>query len=373
MEVRAAPAARRTPWVALGTALALALAATWQLLPLRAHALRTPLLSPALQRAAACLATRAPPPAATVDVLIFSKDRPLQLLALLESQARHVAHAGAVAVVVRATSAETAAGYQLVAALHPSVHFEWQAQASRDWLGRAAFRRSVVAALAVLRAPFVAPLVDEVVWLRPVDLADVASALAQLGGQGTFQLRLGLHYTNAAAAKPREWRAGAPGRPRVSCYEWTSRTMQPPNFAYTAIVDAGVYPAARLRREWAAIGGYRGYHHPGELEGGWYDAQPGYAPGCVHLLYDNSSVVNNERSDSAGRVVTVRDDYAGSAGPDNQRALLNDTRALLAGWRLDTAPFDGMLPPYGHVRVPLRLVPLVAPGSGCVDPRSPGG
>jgi len=283
-----------------------------------------------------------------------------------------VTRVGAVAAVVRASTPEVEAGYRLVAALHPAVRIEWQPRGRSDWLGRATFKASVERALAAFQSPFIAPLVDEMVWLRPVDLGDVAGALAALGdGVGTFQLQLGLHYANAAAARPQLWRpAGASGPgaaaaarlpPAVYCYTWTSLDMQPPDFMYTTIVDAGVYHARRLRHEWAALGEY---HHPGELEGRWYARRPDYAPGCVHLLYENASVVNNELGD------TVREDYGAAAAAASAGALANDTAALLAGWRVDVARFDGMTPPFSHVRAPPHLVPLVGRGSQCDVPDS---
>lgn len=99
---------------------------------------RAAALDAAARTSAAALAASAqarpssPPPQRTVDAVIFSKDRPLRLLALLESRARHCRNAGTVAVVAHASSAPLRAAYQRLQELHPGIRFF-----SRGVLGRA--------------------------------------------------------------------------------------------------------------------------------------------------------------------------------------------------------------------------------------------
>jgi hypothetical protein len=323
------------------------------------------LVPPELRAAAAChaaaagaaAAAAAHPPARAVDTLIFSKDRPLKLFALLESQARHVrGGGGAVTIILRATSLAAAVGYRVVEAAFPGVRFVWQTPAL-------SFQRTTEAALRGLQAPYLMPLVDELVWTRPVDLAAVAGALRRGGDVGTFQLRLGLHLAGIAAARPNiasssssSFAAARDTAAATYCYEWTGPDMAPSTFAHPTVLDAGVYPSARLQREWYSLS----YGSPNELEFFWYAHRQGYGPGCVHLFYANASVVNNESGD------LVRDTagaLGGSSGGDARAVIAaNHTAALLAGQRIDVAAFDGLTGPYAHVSVPLRFVPLAPPG-----------
>lgn len=310
-----------------------------------------------LRVAAACHAVAGAaatqPPRRTVDSLVFSKDRPLKLFALLESQQRHVRNGGATTVILRATSLASAVGYRVVAAAFPGVTFVWQTPAL-------SFQRTVEAALRGLGAPYTMPLVDELVWTRDVDLGAVAAALRRGSDRGTFQLRLGLHMAGVAAARPSiaslaaaaardDDAAVAAGGGATYCYEWAGPDMAPSTFAHPTVLDAAVVPAARLRREWYSLS----FGSPNELEYFWYAYRQTYGPGCVHLFYANASVVNNESGD------LVRDTAA-----DASKAELaaEHTAALLAGRRIDVEDFDGLTGPHAHVSVPLRFVPLAPPG-----------
>ena len=293
----------------------------------------------------------------TVDVLIFSKDRPLRLLALLESQAQLVRNVGTVAVIFAASRSEHMAGYALVAALFPHVHFVRDS----DFLVTASvniksqFQTAVEFALRdLLHSRYISPIVDEMIWLRETDMAFVAAVLTSSNpeGDGTFQMRLGWSVNGMAAARPESVSMTASKEAstlhqKIFCYRWTGHNMAPPDAAYTTIVDAAVYDATRLRAEWATLR----YNHPGDLEGGWYAFKPHYGKGCVHFFFQEAAITNVE----IGMADKVRNDHS-KRDADSVGRIVTASLDLLSGQHLNVAPAMGLLPDSGHVLLHLDLV-----------------
>ena len=284
----------------------------------------------------------------TVDIIIFSKDRPLRLLSLLESQARHVSGAGRVAVVFLASNALRQAAYARVVSLFKDVLFFDEA-AYHAVPNKPRFQVAVEHALESFSSPYITPIVDEMVWLRATNLAHVAVhlATADSGGSGTFQLRLGMSYTNVGAANPSMLPSSlAPGDPRnVFCFAWF-RQISPFDFASMAIVDAVVVSAPRLRSEWRAIN----YSHPGDLEAEWSRFEPTYSKECAHYFYQESSITNIEDENK------VRSDRSRA---EQGGGLDAAARELLAERHLNISSVEGFSPDCGHQRMRLGLIPLV--------------
>jgi hypothetical protein len=289
----------------------------------------------------------------------------------------HVKRVGDVAIVAYASTPALAAAYGAVSAAHPYARFVWQHSGL-------SFAAAVDAALGGLRGRYTMPLVDELVWVGDVDLGDVAGALGRHvpGDDGTFQLRLGRAYVHGDAIPGGRVLEGPPQLPPAAtgggatnsssssaspartllCFPW-SPALEGVNadFYYFASVDAGVFPAERLRAEWRALG--PGIGHPGELEGGWYASMSRYGPGCVHLYYDAAAVVNIESG------THVRPDAGGLAVGADVRAVWSqaaevEAADVLRGVRYDVARLDGLVVSAGHMDAELlRVEPAASAGA----------
>ena len=277
-----------------------------------------------------------------VDVLIFSKDRPLRLLSLLESQALHVSGASSVTVMFLASTEVRQAAYERVASLFDDVEFVDEAQFGAE-PDKPRFQVAVESVLERLSAPYITPIVDEMVWLRATDLAHVADYLdtAAPEGDGTFQLRLGMSYTNVGAANPILQASNGPRS--VLSFSW-SWELLPRDFAFVTVVDAAVVSAARLRSEWKALR----FNHPGELESAWEKFQPSYGKG-LHFFYADSSITNVEDPNK------VRDDRS---HPGHANGLDAAAQKVVDGMHLNISSVTELMPLTGHTGMDMAFLPI---------------
>ena len=108
-----------------------------------------------------------------LQVLIFSKNRPMQLLVLLRSIAEHAIdwrQVDSITVIASATNADFVHGYILVQRSFPCVQFRWD-------MSPGLFHRQVLWALSPRQPEFTLTLVDDNVFLRPVAFADMTLAM----------------------------------------------------------------------------------------------------------------------------------------------------------------------------------------------------
>ena len=292
----------------------------------------------------------------TVDILIFSKDRPMRLLSLLESQMAYVANQGSVTVIFDGSEPEHRAAYAVVADLFPGVLFVSEADFSAAE-GKPRFQLAVESALRQFSAPYTTSIVDEMIWLRKVDLAHVAAHMAasSAGADSTFQLRMGMSLVKIDDAQPsiapHAPSLAAVGGGGVRCFTWTSPDMSPPTAAYTTIVDGAVFDARRLAADWAALR----YAHPGELETQWYAARPSFSRPCAHMFFDDAALCNFEST------AKVRIDNADANPRRDASALTHASMLVQMGLHID---WSGLVarrqkPPYPHVpEEPLAFLPL---------------
>ena len=323
-----------------------------------AVARRAPAAAPALasgsahvidDTARACLtsltrAALAQPRSDTVDIIIFSKDRPLRLLSLLESQMARVVNQGSVAVVFDGSEPAHLAAYAIVADLFPGVLFVSEADfAATDDKSR--FQLAVESVLSRFSAPYIASIVDEMIWLRETDLAQVAAYMAAsaAGAATSFQLRMGMALSHIEDAKPTlvpPAPSSAEADPRVHCYTWTSPDMSPPTAAFTTIVGAAVFDARRLVADWAALR----YAHPGQLEGRWYSSRPSYSLPCAHLFFEEAAIANFETT------IKVREDLKEGDSTKDSAVLERASTFVQMGLHLDYKRMTAarQLAPYPH-------------------------
>ena len=122
-----------------------------------------------------------PKEAPTVDILVMSKDRPLEVEALLDSVHRLCIGFGRIVVLFLATDTRAEAKYALTAARYPHVIFIPQ----KD------FRQDVLAVVGESRADFMFPVVGEMVFIRPFNFTEAIQHLHDLGPYSTMHPRLG--------------------------------------------------------------------------------------------------------------------------------------------------------------------------------------
>lgn len=118
-------------------------------------------------------------------VVIFSKDRPLQLELLLESMLKNFKFGGEykVAVVYKYSSDTSRVCYEQLSLFFPDVGFIVQ--------GKDTLRRSLRSAYKLINSEYVCVMVDDCVVLRETDLGVVLECMKVGGEQTTFSLRLG--------------------------------------------------------------------------------------------------------------------------------------------------------------------------------------
>ncbi len=127
----------------------------------------------------------------SVDVVVFSYNRPMQLYAFLESLFLHASGYHRVTVVYRVDNDRYLKSYQQVQAAFPSVVFSLQSRSPAKDFKRltleAAFGPSS-------EAQYVMFAVDDIVVTRPFNFRECTQALEAYDGYGFF-LRLGLNIT----------------------------------------------------------------------------------------------------------------------------------------------------------------------------------
>lgn len=119
-------------------------------------------------------------PPAWVSALCFSKDRPFQLQAYLESLQWATSHPVDIAVLCSISSEEWRLGYQEVSRRFPVVRWIWEEDFGKQFLEW----------LQALRSPLVVFGCDDVVFVRPFDLRTIVLELRDAETLG-FSLRLG--------------------------------------------------------------------------------------------------------------------------------------------------------------------------------------
>jgi hypothetical protein len=128
---------------------------------------------------------------ASVDLILFSFDRPLQLHACLESAQHYTRGLGSIYVLYRASDPRFQAAYQLLVQTFPNVHFLSQGSNPRK-----DFKPLLLEILGKASSPYLLLGVDDTLFKDPVDLISCASFLERTGSYAFF-LRFGRHIQKA--------------------------------------------------------------------------------------------------------------------------------------------------------------------------------
>lgn len=169
--------------------------------------------------------------------VVFSKDRPLQLHALLASYAELVKDAPPLHVLYRASDDRYRAAYAEVLAGSPAPLGEV--------IDEQAFRADLLALLDRIQAPRIFFLVDDIVFVRPVDLAPL---LRLDPARFVPSLRLAPHlarsYVMARAQPTPPFRAGLLDDPDLLCWRWRDGEL---DWNYPLSVDGNLFSTGEVR------------------------------------------------------------------------------------------------------------------------------
>jgi hypothetical protein len=274
----------------------------------------------------------APRAAASLITVIFSKDRPLQLDALLRSFALHCRDLRIARVRVLYTTSDPK-----LDALYEQVAREngW-AQFIRERDFRAELRGQI------RKSDYVLFLVDDTLFVRDFSLTEIMSALAKESDAGGFSLRLGRNTTYCYSLdRTQSTPEFLPVCGSILKYKWPGADS---DFGYPLEVSSSVYRA----RDLAPLLAGGEFTNPNSLEA-WLAKQTGHFELQPFLLCFEQSAAF---SAPVNKVQSVNRNRAG-ADPANAAEALS--RKFSEGQRVDVAAFSGFVPRACHEEVELKF------------------
>lgn len=183
----------------------------------------------------------APEDGLNLTFIVFSKNRPLQLEGLLRSLFTHVNGAFQIHVLYSVESDEEESCYRELAD-------EIGDRGQLFWHREANFRDDLVKIVENVKTPFVSFLVDDIIFIRPVDLKVLGAPALNTG---ILSLRLGqnvvFNYMNGRPQTPPQLKQ-CDTPPGMLGFSWKDSEG---DWAYPASVDGNVFPVNLIR---AAVG-----------------------------------------------------------------------------------------------------------------------
>jgi len=194
---------------------------------------------------------------AQVDLVVFSKDRPLQLYALLESSACYITGINKVVVIYCASGQNFDDAYSDVKQAFPTVDFIKQSDNPR-----ADFKNITNAVVFGLPSPYILFAVDDIIVIDHVNLNYCIKLLEEKKAYG-FYLRLGSDITECYAERKH---TGNPPLKVVTpdVYAWRFYKAQG-DWAYPHTVDMTLYRKKDIKNAFMTMH----YSTPNTLEGAW--------------------------------------------------------------------------------------------------------
>lgn len=286
-------------------------------------------------------------------VIIFSKDRALQVQATLDSFYRHCTDAAEadVKVIFRASQPAFEEGYRILRERMPA-KIEWVAETDfrenlLSCLGRKNPRFGILARLLgrdyLPSAENVLFLVDDNIFVRPFALSVAARALAEERRVLGFSLRVGRNttycYSNACEQPLPDFREARDGTLRFS---WPGETG---DFGYPLEVSSSVYRTSMV----LALLRHMPFNNPNRLEQGLSVARLLFTKRKPQLACFDQSVAFCA---PVNKVQSVVDNRAGSKVEYSSEEL---NRWYLAGTSLAVEELDNFVPNACHQEIPLPL------------------
>lgn len=278
---------------------------------------------------------RGPPRA---EGIVFSKDRPLQLFALLASYAELVRDPPALHVLYRSSSDRYRAAYDEVLRLSPAPL--GTVVAERE------FREDLLALLAGVAAPRVFFLVDDIVVVREVELAPL---LALDAGRFVPSLRLGEHLRRAYTVDREQplppFRRPPAGHPDLLCWRWKDGAL---DWGYPLSLDGHVFSTGEIR----ALARNLAFAAPNSFEAALQLHRRRFR-GRLGVCFREARIMNVPCT----RVQSEIDNRSGNVDPAELLAVWR------SGRRLDHRRLYGIRNESAHQEVELAFVPREGPGA----------
>lgn len=269
-----------------------------------------------------------------VRVIVFSKDRPLQLDAALKTFAMHCLDAALaqVHVLFTASDASFAAGYRILAADHPTVEFHRQSDFKADLVGLAS------------TSEYVFFVVDDTLFVAPFLLATAMGTLERDPTCIGFSYRLGRNTTYCYTLdQPQRLPPFEDVAPSVLTYVWGEAQH---DFGYPLEVSSSLYRTADFLPLLTGLS----YSNPNSLEASIAQEAGRMRPHMPKLACLQQSVAF---SVPANLVQTAWINRTGARAAQSAQAL---ARAYARGERLDVLRYDGVVSNSCHVELELHLV-----------------
>lgn len=270
----------------------------------------------------------------TVDLVIFSYDRPLQLYALLESIDLNLTGLNREVVIYRASSDQFESGYQVLKETFPHVEFKSQDHHN----AKLDFKPLLVNTLfdSNSKARYALFAVDDIVLTRPIDLELAASQMEENRAY-CFFFRLGLnidrcYMTNSYSGVPK----GVIIDPNL--FSWKIADGRG-DWNYPNNVDLTLYRKEDIR----AFFIYYPYTFPNDLEASWANLARGDVRG---LCYRESCMVNlplNVVSSFCNRQMSYK-------------TAAEFLDLFMEGYKMDIKPLQGLENNSPHFEIEPQLV-----------------
>ncbi len=261
---------------------------------------------------------------ASLNLVVFSFDRPLQLYAFLESFEQNTRGCERISVVYRTSSTEFDTGYAVVKQQFPQVEY---LQQSPDTKGD--FKPLTLKAINFAQEKYIVFAVDDIIITRFIDFDEIVTALERVPSEG-FYLRLGNHI-NACYSENRT--TGTPSfTPIAHMLSWKFKDCSG-DWGYPHTVDMTVYRKHELKKLFLTMP----FTNPNTLEGSWACCPPQHPAG---LCYEHACIVNCPLNIVQ---TTWKNRHSNECSPQELLEL------FLAGYKMDIVPLQNIFNKAPHM------------------------
>ena len=229
-----------------------------------------------------------------VSFIIFSKDRALQLDGLLQSMLHHVTGTYSIHVLYCASNAAHAHAYrELTDSIQNTDRIQWTKEAD--------FKNDLVRTLQSLKTESVCFLVDDIVFISPVDLDTLGGTTMR---DGIVSLRLGSKIT-FCYTKQKTMRSPKLNpinrQPNLLQFSWEDGNY---DWAYPLSVDGHIFPSSEI----TVAAEFLNYRAPNTFERALqiltplYQKRPGYCFDSPRMFNMPLNRVQNENDNISGEI-----------------------------------------------------------------------
>ena len=229
-----------------------------------------------------------------VSFIIFSKDRALQLDGLLRSMLHHVTGTYSIHVLYCASNAAHAHAYrELTDGIQNTDRIQWTKEAD--------FKKDLVRTLKSLKTESVCFLVDDIVFIRPVDLNTLGGTTMR---DGIVSLRLGSKITFCYTKQKtmhRPYLNPTKGHDGLLQFSWEDGNY---DWAYPLSVDGHIFPSSEI----TVAAEFLNYRAPNTFERALqiltplYQKRPGYCFDSPRMFNMPLNRVQSENDNISGEI-----------------------------------------------------------------------